>query len=125
MDGDGTIRTETRSSSVSVDGNTFVGALLGLAGTPTGATATPAQLAGTWRVQQPGGAQCQLMLFGQQFQGQYTLAKSGCTAPTLANARGWTVQGGTLSLVAFNEQTANPRVQGLNRADGSGFIIWR
>lgn len=121
----GALRTETRSSRVSVDPGVLVGTMLGAAGVPAGTFATPAQVAGVWNVQQPDGATCKILLRDQQIAGQYTLSSSGCSDPRLASARGWTLGGGTLRIAAANGQAADLTVQAANRAEGSGFVFWR
>lgn len=121
----GALRTSTQSSRVSVDPTVFVGTVLGAAGVPAGTFATPQQVAGFWNVQQPDGTTCKILLRDRQIGAVYSLAQTGCSDPRLSKARSWTLGGGTLRITNTEGQAADLTVQAADRAEGSGFVMWR
>jgi hypothetical protein len=123
--GDGSLSTTTSSSKVSVDPSALMGALLGQAGVPAGTFATTAQIAGVWKVQQPDGAICTMILRDRQIGTGLIANQSGCSDPRMVNARTWSLAGGNLRVTSADGRVADLKVQAMNRAEGSGFVFWR
>lgn len=122
-----TVRTQTRSSSVSVDADALLGALLGTAGpAPVTAAATAAAYEGRWLARQPDGANCALTLDPPRMNGDRPARTSGCFGAPLFSASKWTLRGSELVLLdLMGADLAGLRATGPNRLEGNGLILSR
>ncbi len=122
-----TVRTQSRSSSVSVDADALLGALLGTAGTaPLSAAATAAAYEGRWLARQSDGANCALSLDPPRMNGDRPVRTSGCFGAPLFSASKWTLRGSELVLLdLMGTDLAGLRATGPNRLEGGGMILSR
>ena len=127
VDADGTVRTETRSSNVSVDTGALATALFGGATGANAATPAAAQRSnyfGAWTLRQPDGANCTLTLRDGQPRG--FVMKGGCFHDSVFFASGWLLRGTELVLTdAVGKELAVLRATGPNRLEGNGLILSR
>lgn len=121
--GDST-RTETTSSSVSVDGGGLIGALLGVA--PHSGGNTTSDYAGTWRVSSPNNSECRLTLQPAKIaNGPANVQNTGCFQELMGVSR-WGLWGNALVLTdSLGATKARVRATGRNRLEGGGVTMWR
>ncbi len=122
-----TRRTETTSTSVSVDAGGLLDALAGGGqDAPQQPTNTAADYVGTWRVTSAENDACRLILTRPNTQGAPAQVRNRGCFGDLFGVSGWSLRGDTLVLTdPTGDRMAALRATARDRLDGDGVTMWR